>query len=923
MRKLTLLLICLACCLSIVKAQKASIKGVINDTTNKEHLTNSVIALLHAKDSILYKFTRSDKDGKFHLKNLDSGKYIMLVTHTTFADYVDELNLSDTSKVDLGEVKMTLEANLLQEVIVRQKITAVRMKGDTLEFTADSFKVRAGASTEEMLRQLPGIQVDKDGKITAQGEKVEKVLVDGEEFFGDDPTLATRNIQADAIDKVQVFDKKSDQAAFTGIDDGQKTKTLNLKLKADKKKGYFGKIDVGGGLNNRWNNSAMFNRFRAKQKFSVYGIMSNTGKTGLDWNEQSTYGGGNNLEYDEDNGYFMYSGTNDEFSNSQYFGEGLPKSWSAGANYSNKFDDDKQNINGSYRYNKLNNEGAGHSITQNILPNSTLITNETRNSFATRDRHSLNGIYEWQIDSSTSIKLTASGYKGSQSGYTNYATQTLDGKGGLINTSNRNTSSTGDNSDFNARLLLKKKFKKMGRTLSLNLEDKYDNSNTKGYLYALITTYNDNIGRDSITDQMKTYNNSVGSMSAKLTYTEPLVKNLFGELSYTIRNSKSEAERLSYDKNNEGKYLNINDTFSNHYNFNVFTNAGGAALKYNGKKLTASAGTDIAFQDFEQTDLIADTTLTRNYQNFFPRALFSYKFNGSTRLNINYNGSTRQPTIQQIQPVADNSNPLFINIGNPELKQEFRHSINVNFNSWQMLKQRGYYLWGYISTVSNAIVTNQRTDITGKTINQYINMKGNYNGRVGFGYNVKFKKPDFNLSAGLDYNTSRYSSIVNGVTNTTDNNAPGLRLNFYKYKEKKYSFYYGSNFSYNFAKSSINNSFTTNYWTQEHNLGANITLPWKFEINADANWNIRQKTNLFTNNNNVFLLNGYIGRKLLKDDKAMIRINAYDILNQNKGFNRYINTNIIKEDSYQTIRRYFTLSFVWNFSKTPGGAPAQ
>ncbi len=923
MKKLTLLLFLIGGCFAVSNAQNASVKGIITDTTNKEHLTNTVISLLHANDSILYKFTRSDKDGKFQLNHLTAGKYIMLVTHNTFADYVDELNLSDTSHLDLGEIKMTLEANLLQEVIVRQRIAAVRMKGDTLEFNADSFKVREGASTEEMLRKLPGIQVDKDGKITAQGEKIEKVLVDGEEFFGDDPTLATRNIPADAIDKVQVFDKKSDQAEFTGIDDGQKTKTLNLKLKADKKKGYFGKIDIGAGLYDRWNNTAMFNRFRAKQKFSVYGIMSSTGKTGLDWDERSTYGGGDNLEYDEDNGFFYMEGGGDEFSNSQYFGEGVPKSWSAGANYSNKFDDDKQNVNGSYRYNKLNNEGSGQTLTQNILPNSVLITNETRNTFGSRERHSLNGTYEWQIDSSTSIKLTANGYKGNQSGYTEYNSITKGAKGNLINNSNRNSSSSGDNSDFNARLLLKKRFKKLGRTLSLNLEDKYNDSKTKGYLYALITTYNDDIGRDSITDQMKMYNNSVASMSAKLTYTEPVAKNLFAELSYTIRNSKSEAERLSYDKNNEGKYLNFNDTFSNHYDFNVFTNAGGAALKYNSKKVTASAGTDIAFQNFKQTDLIADTTLRRDYRNFFPRANFTYKFNAASRLYIGYQGSTRQPTIQQIQPVADNSNPLFINIGNPELKQEFRHNINFNLNSYKVLEQRGYYLYGGFNTVSNAIVNNQETDSTGKTINQYINMNGNYNGYSGFGYNMKLKKLDMNLNFGLNYNTSRYSSVVNGLKNTTDNNAPGFRIGLYKYKEKKYNIYYDYSFNYNFSKSSVNNSLTTDYWTQSHNLGLNITLPWKFELNSDVDWNLRQKTDLFTNNNNVFLWNGYIGRKFLKNDKAMLRLNTYDILNQNKGFNRYINTNVIRENSYQTLRRYFTLSFVWNFSKTPAGGAAQ
>jgi hypothetical protein len=208
---------------------------------------------------------------------------------------------------DLGNVMMTLEANLLADVTVRTKIAAMRMKGDTLSYAADSFHVRQGASVEDLLKVLPGIQVDKSGNITAQGEKVQKVLVDGEEFFGDDPTVATQNLQADALKEVQVFDKKSDQAEFSGIDDGQKTKTINLKLKDDKKKGYFGKLDVGAGTDERWNNAGMINDFKGKKKISAYGIMSSTGRTGLNWDEQNSYGeSGGGLEFNDDFGGFMF-----------------------------------------------------------------------------------------------------------------------------------------------------------------------------------------------------------------------------------------------------------------------------------------------------------------------------------------------------------------------------------------------------------------------------------------------------------------------------------------------------------------------------------------------------------------------------------------------------------------------------------------
>src|SRR5450432_2173948 len=253
-------------------SQNAVIKGAVTDTSSRENLPNAVISILRAKDSVLYTFTRSNAQGRFSLAHLAAGKFILLVTYPRYADYVEQLTLTDSSSITFGKIALILKAKLLEEVVIRQKISAIKIKGDTTEFTADSFHVQANATVEELLKKLPGIQVDKNGKITAQGETVQKILVDGEEFFGDDPTLVTQNLRADMIDKVQVFDKKSDQAAFTGIDDGEKTKTINLKLKDNKKNGYFGKANVGGGTNGYHDNQVMFNDFKGKRKFAFYGI---------------------------------------------------------------------------------------------------------------------------------------------------------------------------------------------------------------------------------------------------------------------------------------------------------------------------------------------------------------------------------------------------------------------------------------------------------------------------------------------------------------------------------------------------------------------------------------------------------------------------------------------------------------------------
>lgn len=379
---------------------------------------------------------------------------------------------------------MTLKSKLLEEVLVRQKIAAVRLKGDTLEYKADSFKVREGASVKEMLRKMPGLQVDKDGKVTAQGEKVEKVLVDGEEFFGDDPTMAMKNIQADAVDKVQVFDKKSDQAAFTGIDDGKKTKTINLTLKEDKKKGYFGKLELASDMRNRWNNSLMANSFKSKRKLSVYGIMSSTGKTGLNWEESSKYGENNNLEYDEDGGYFFSNGGDEFDSYGGFRGQGLPTSWSGGAQYSKKYANDRQNINGSYRYNKLNTVGGGSTVSQSILPGNVFYSRENSEAFSTKDRHAVRGTYEWQVDSFTSVKLKANGFTGTQRSFTTYNSESIDNFGNRVQ-SIRNTSADGDNSSLNSNLLIRHRFKKPGRTVSLAFDEQSRRTNTTGFLYSV------------------------------------------------------------------------------------------------------------------------------------------------------------------------------------------------------------------------------------------------------------------------------------------------------------------------------------------------------------------------------------------------------------------------------------------------------
>ena len=302
-----------------------AVKGSVIDSAAKVKLAGSTITVINAKDSILRAFAWTENDGHFNIGKLSKGKFLIMLSYPGYADYTDNFTLdSVNSTYDFGPVNMILKSRLLQDVIIKGGVTAIKIKGDTTEYNARAYKIQPNDKVEDLLKQLPGIEVDKDGKITAQGQTVNKVLVDGEEFFGDDPTLVTKNIRADMFEKVQVYYKKSDQATFTGIDDGVKDKTINIKLKADKKDGYFGKADVAEGTDGYYEDQLLYNKFKAKEKFSVYGTLGNDGKTGLGW-EDSQKAGTQNLQFSDDgeNAYFTGGADDLDSFDGHYNGQGI------------------------------------------------------------------------------------------------------------------------------------------------------------------------------------------------------------------------------------------------------------------------------------------------------------------------------------------------------------------------------------------------------------------------------------------------------------------------------------------------------------------------------------------------------------------------------------------------------------------------
>lgn len=914
----TLLLFLLCGAALSARGQSVFLKGQVADTLNDNPLQYSSITLIRAQDSILTSYARSGEDGRFSLQADTPGKYILLITYPGFADYIDAVKLP-AEGLDLGRIPLISKTHLLQEVVVKQQIAAIKIKGDTTEYMADSFAVRDGASVEELLKKLPGIQVDKNGQIKTQGETVQKILVDGEEFFSDDPAVVTKNLDARAVERVQVFDKKSDQAEFTGIDDGEKMKTINLQLKEDRKKGYFGKVVAGGGTDEFFENQAMINAFKGRRKVAAFGIMANTGKTGLGWEDRDKFGGGNNVQVDEESGAVYSYSTSDDGGgwNGSYSGEGLPKVWTGGLHYSDKWAQDQQHLSSNYRFSRQNTEVVGGNFTQYNLPDSAYYTNQSRRNFSTGDRHRIDGMYEWKYDSLSSVKINANaGYSDTRS-TAHYTSESRGQSGAMLNNSTRQNNNDGTTRNINANLIWRKKFAKKGRSISLDINESFRGQETDGFLRSVNNFFSSDtlVGTTTI-DQRKKVNSEQMQLSGKLSYTEPLSKVMFLELNYGLTVNNNTSENLSFNKDNTESYMALDSLFSSHYDYDVLTHTGGSNLRFVYKTVNFSFGTSVANARFRQKDLMYDTAYDRNYTNFFPRANFNWKIGKQTSFSLSYNGSTRQPSLEQIQPIRQNTDPLNISIGNPDLKQEFSNNFNIRYNDYKVLSGVYTYAGAGFSFTDNDISRTETVNEFGARVYRYINIDGNYNGWAYGGYGFKIKKLNLHVNLNGNINTNHIKNFVNGQANTSNNNSysAGIGLNYDK--ENKWNIHYNPSVSFNDNRSTINTS-NTNFWTIQNELSGNVQLPYKFELGTDIDWNVRQKTVVFDNNNNVFLWNAYVSRKFLKGDKLVLRLYVNDILNQNLGFRRYGENNAISQNTYNTIRRYGMLSLTWSFSKSP------
>lgn len=913
--------------LSSVAQSPWSVKGTVTDTTSDDFLENATVSILNAKDSILYNFTRAAKDGSFSVSQVRPGNYLLLVTYPGYADYVEKFTIDSLSKArDFNRINMILKSKLLENVIVTGTKAAIKIKGDTTEYNASSYTIQPNSKVEDLLKQLPGIQIDKDGQITAQGQTVNKVLVDGEEFFGDDPTLVTRNIRGDMVDKVQLYDKKSDQAAFTGIDDGERNKTINIKLKEDKKNGYFGKLEAGIGSGGFYQEQLMYNKFKGKKKFSVYGTFANTGKSGLDWGDNAKYGaGGGEVEIMEGGGIVVSARDGDEFDSfdGRYSGSGIPIANTGGVHYDNKWDEDKKSINTNYKIGSLAIEGVGNTFTLNNLPTGAVKTNTDKIFNNSIFRQKLDAAYLIKLDSSSDLKITVGATAKKTKNDTYNSSSTYDGNDALLNYNTNSLTNEGDQKLINASALYTKKFKKTGRTLSVNVSEEMNQDDSKGFLNSE-TNFYDKGELDSVQfiDQFKTRKTLSNNFSSNVTYSEAFSKTLSLLLNYGLRINTSSADRKSFNATDPGKYNSLDSSLSNNYEFNQLSNQAGAIFNYRKDKSTFTFGTRMFHVRFKQHDLYRNELLYRNFINWSPQATYMYKYSSQGSVRITYNGSTSQPNISQIQPVRENTNPLNIYIGNPDLRPSFINRFNAEYNSYKVLSGRFISVGGGYSFTSNPIVSSSITDSAGKTINQTINlnnkMPSDFYLRTFSNQEIKSLKMSVGLNAGIQSNTSYNYS--NNSLNTAKSTSYNGQLRFSKHKESKYNTTISFGPNYNVNTSSLQKHLSNKGWGFNTTGSFNFYLPAGIEIGGDGNYEYRAKTETFNRDFKRFILNARVSKSFFEDKALKVSISGNDLLNQNTGFNRSAYNGYFTQSTNTTIKRFFMFSIIYDFNKMGGNS---
>lgn len=912
---------------SQLNAQNNFITGRVIDSKTKEPLSSANVLLFKLPDSSMTG-TATGRNGRFRIENVKPGMYALSVKYLGYKTHTTKFELTNKS-IDVETISLERDSVEIDQVIVTEKLPVMVQSGDTTVFNAEAFKVNKDAVAEDLLTKVPGIQVE-DGKVKAQGEEVKKVYVDGKTFFGDDPNAALKNIPADIIEKIQMFDQQSEQSQFTGLDDGNTSKAINIVTRINIQNGTFGKLTAGAGTDERYNLGGNVNFFDQDQRISLVGQINNTNEQNFSAMDLlGAMGGGSRRSGGRSGGSFMGAPggmgmpMGGGFESLFAIPNGDTKTYAFGVNYNDKWFEDLE-FGTSYFFNNTNSDlnsllnreyfvstFDGQTYTENTF-------SESRNT-----NHRINLRMDYQIDSLNSIRFIPSFslQKNKSESHLTAFTNTAESR---LNYSDNLTSSDMNGLNASSLLMYRHRFNSAGRSVSLSLNTSYKKNDGTQNTYSESIYYNSLFDSDTLNQLTDILNDGL-TLSTELVYTEPVDQNNFFTINASHSFSTEKSDRKAFNFSDiTNSYSLFDDSLSNIYKRDYTANALGIGYRYRKDKLSIHANINYNIAKLEnEQEYPFNASLERKFYSFLPSLMVRYNISRDQNLNIFYRSFNNAPSATQLQNVLDNSNPLQLSIGNPNLSQETNHNLGVRFSTLNFSNMHslfimlsGSYRQNYIGN-RTIIAGNDTTTSAGILLlpGTQLRIPENVTGYISlqsfltYGMPFSFISSNFNTNFSVNY--TRTPGIINDITNYSNSMRYGLGISISSNISTEVDFLISSTSYFNQVRNSSAERNNEDYFSQTTRLKFYWMLFSSFVFQSELNHNYDGGLS-DQYDPNTFILNLYIGRKFFADNSGELRFSVADVLNQNNNISRRSTDYYTQEYSTNVVGRYFLLSFIYN-----------
>ncbi|GAB3171838.1 outer membrane beta-barrel protein [Telluribacter humicola] len=893
-------------CLSLLSFQSFSqgvtIQGSVQNASDKSMMPGAIITIQKATEEKATNGVMTDGNGDFKFDKIAPGQYLVKINYLGFKALSRSVDVEDES-IDLGVLLLVEDANDLLEVQVVGQVATGVQRGDTTQFNAAAFKTAVDASAQELIQKLPGVTME-DGKVQAQGEDVQQILIDGKPYFGTDVAKALQSLPAEVIANIQIFDKKSDKAELSGFDDNEQLKTINIVTKPNRRKGQFGKTTAGYGTNDRYMLGASVNLFNEDRRFTITGLSNNINTTNFT-SDQSTQGG-------------------DRPRN------GIIKTNLIGVNYSDMWGS-KVEASGSYTYNNQQNFGVQSRFQDFVSPaDSGRFYRENSQTLDKDATHRANMRIDYKINENNRILIRPNLTIQGEDNFAYFLGRTENIVSPLNQTENTSNS---DNASFNFRnmLLYSHRFGKPGRSATIRLNTGYSTDNNENFRLA-DNVYFREPDRSKVLNQYTDYNRTGYSWEAELSYTEPIGKNGRIELEHERGNRFDDSDRRLYDYDElTGNYSYLNVGLSNSFKSEYLTEETGLSYQYRTDKVRFQVEGEYQRAKLENDQLYpSEFDMNRTFKNFLPSARFEYKFSKTNNIELDYRTWTDAPSISQLQSVFNISNPLYVRTGNPNLVQAVQNRFRGRYRAQNPENNHTFFAMVESSVVPNYIGTSTITarrpiPLTvidtlqiGSQLSRPVNLDGYWTIRtfMNYGQPINFVKSKLSLFGFINH--TRLPSLIDSLTNYTSTTNFRLGVSLSSNISESLDFYVSTRSGYNIVNRSLRQT-TENYFNQSTRMRL-TWVAWKgFVYRTDL---IHQlNTGLSAGfNTNYMIWNMSIGKKVFANQRGEISLSVYDLLKQNVSIRRNVTDIYVEDVQSNVLQRYFMLTFTYNLRHFSGGA---